>query len=52
MTYWEIYYGKCLKKKNGSTYCYAYCELCDGVNWVPLGCKSFQELLDFHNKKG
>jgi len=50
MTYWEIYYGKCLKNKNGSPQCCAYCEICGGINWIPLGPKSFKELLDFYNK--
>lgn len=48
MTYWEIYYGKCKEKPNGSPECHAYCKLCNGLNWKPLGPKTYEELLNFH----
>jgi hypothetical protein len=47
MTYWEIYYGKCKEKPKGSPDCHAYCRLCNGLNWKPLGPKTYDEMLKF-----
>lgn len=47
MTYWEIYYGKCKTKPSGSPDCNAYCKLCLGVNWKPIGVKTFEEYLSY-----
>lgn len=51
MTYWEIYYGKCKAKPLGSPKCCAYCEECAGLNWIPLGPKTFEEMLEYHKNK-
>lgn len=51
MTYWETYYGKCKAKPYGSPKCCAYCEECSGLNWIPLGPKTFEEMLEYHKNK-
>lgn len=45
MTYYETYYGSCKEKPGGSPNCSAECLVCLGVNWVPMGPKTFDEMI-------
>jgi hypothetical protein len=46
MTYYEAHYGKCSQYPNGAPHCFGECHVCLGTNWIPMGPKTFDEMIE------